>query len=68
MTKSYETPATIVFEQGSAAVHLATIADDAPTRTGIIDATGRTQFTLQVKQSDVLSRIWLALHEKKLVD
>jgi putative ABC transport system permease protein len=42
--------ATILFERGLDADQMATIAAEARKQQGIIDATSRTQFTLQVRQ------------------
>jgi len=44
--------ATILFERGLDAGHLAAIAANARTQPGIIDAAARTQLTLQVQQDD----------------
>ena len=44
--------ATIVLERGLEADQMATIAAEARTQPGIIDATPRTQFTLQIQQKD----------------
>src|SRR6266542_4510858 len=43
--------ATVLFERGVDADQLAAIAVEARTRPGIIDATWRTQFTLQIQQA-----------------